>query len=88
MKSSVVGIQKFDALPIDTMSKHALLTYVDGVDENEQAQLIVVISLCKKFEVHIERFPAKNNFAVSCRFDGCYISRKMFGKGYMECFEQ
>ena len=88
MKQAVLAIQRFNTLPIDTMSENALLKYVDGVEDNEQANLILEMSSCRKFEVSLERFSMKNNFAVSCTFDGCFESRKMFGKEYIECFEE
>ena len=80
MRSVVTGIQSFKTLPVSVMNHQSLITYIDGIDSVEQANLVHEMSICKKYEVNCIDYPHLHNFIVTCLFDDDENKEFVFGK--------
>jgi hypothetical protein len=76
----MLGISQFTKLPIDVLCREALIQFVPGIDNKEQADFVYCIASSQHFELTVEPMRNKNDFTINTIFDEDI--RRTYGKTY------
>ncbi len=77
----MVGLSKFKLFPVTVLNLRSVVELIEGVDDEEKADLVVQIANCKKCEIAIIRHVKENNVSIVTIYDNNNTHKVAYGKG-------
>jgi hypothetical protein len=77
----MVGLSKFKLFPVTVLNLRAVVELVEGVDDEEKADLILQIANCKFCDIAIIRHIESNNVSIVTIYDHNNTHKVAYGKG-------
>jgi hypothetical protein len=77
----MVGLSKFKLFPVTVLNLRAIVELVEGVDDEEKADLVLNLANCKLCEVAIIRNMETNNVCIVTIYDHNNNHKVAYGKG-------
>jgi hypothetical protein len=76
----MIGIQNFKLIPVGCLNKQTVISLVDGIDEEEKADLVINMGKCEKYEIACVRHDRENNCSIITIFDDNHKHKVAYGK--------
>jgi hypothetical protein len=80
----IVGISKFKMISVALLNHQASIKLIDGIDDEEMADLTINLSSCKTYKIAIVRHDDLNNCSIVTIFDGNNKHKVAYGKKKLE----
>jgi hypothetical protein len=80
LERMMVGISKFEMISVGLLNEQAAIKMIDGIDDEEQADLAINLCRCKTCEIAIVRHDDLNNCSIVTIFDGNNKHKVAYGK--------
>jgi hypothetical protein len=78
------GIEKFNVMCISLMNTSAIMTYIEGINDCEQAHLVYNIANCIDFELGVVTHDREFNVTVFTKYDNDDSNKFAYGKNGIE----
>jgi hypothetical protein len=78
------GIERFNVMCVSLMSLKAIMTYIEGVDDCEQAHFVYNMANCTKYELGVVTHDSEFNLSVFTMYDSDEDNKYAYGKDSIE----